>query len=238
MATEISPAMAQRLELWPLERLTPHDRNPQTHPPEQIAALRASIQRFGFNAPILVSSEEGILAGHGRLIAARELGMTTVPVVVLDHLTAEQREAYLLADNQISRLAGSDDRLLAEMLNELLAGGMELQAIGFSDEELARLNDGLELGAFQDLAVTERADPERQQLLGMEPGGAEDEGPEDSGAESGEVEERHVFSASMRWDDREQVLMAVAAAKETHGLEGTAEALALVCREWLDGRGI
>jgi ParB-like chromosome segregation protein Spo0J len=238
MAAEISPAMAQRLELWPLERLEPHDRNPQTHPPEQIAALRASIQQFGFNAPILVSSEDGILAGHGRLIAARELGMATVPVVVLDHLPKEQREAYLLADNQISRLAGTDDQLLAQMLTDLLAGGMELEPIGFSADDLARLNDGLELGQFQDLAVTERAEPERRQGLELDPGPGEEEGPEDATEESGEVEERHVFSASMRWDDREQVLMAVAAAKERHGLEGTAEALALVCREWLDGRGI
>lgn len=230
MATEISPAMAQRLELWPLERLEPHDRNPQTHPPEQIAALRASIQRFGFNAPILVSSEDGILAGHGRLIAARELGMSAVPVVVLDHLTAEQREAYLLADNQISRLAGSDDRLLAEMLNDLLASDVSLEGIGFSDEDLARLNDGLELDAFQEVAVTERAEPEHQQPLGVDSGTEV----EDSSAESGEVEERHMFSASMRWDDREQVLMAVTAAKAKHLLEGTAEALALVCREWLD----
>jgi ParB-like chromosome segregation protein Spo0J len=237
MAPEFSPQMAQRLELWPVQRLKPYDRNPQQHPREQIEGLKAGIQQLGFNAPILVDGADGIVAGHGRLIAAQELGMAVVPVVVLDHLTPEQRRAYLLADNQMSRLAGSDEKLLGELLNELLADGMELQWIGFSDADLARLNDGLEMDAFQEIGQgLERAEPERQPSLGLQPGDGEDAGPEDSSAESGEVEERHVFSVNLLWDDREVVLAAVRAAKERHGLEGTPEALVQVCKEWLDDR--
>lgn len=240
MVAEFSPVMANRIELWPVERLRPYERNARVHGEAQVAQLAASIQEFGFTAPILVDSDDGILAGHGRLMAARLVGMTAVPVVVLDHLNAEQRRAYLLADNKLAENAGWDDERLAEELGELLKADWDLGALGFDEDELRRLTDGLDLGEFEQLSQplapgTERAELEEQAGLGIGAGLGGDRD-EDATDESGEVEERHVFSVSMRWDDREQVLMAVAAAKKTHGLEGTAEALALVCREWLDER--
>jgi ParB-like chromosome segregation protein Spo0J len=82
-----APAMARRIEIWPVERLVPYARNARTHSPEQVAQIAASILEFGFNAPILVDSHDGIIAGHGRLLAAQKLGMAEVPVVVLDHLS-------------------------------------------------------------------------------------------------------------------------------------------------------
>jgi ParB-like chromosome segregation protein Spo0J len=164
-----------------------------------------------------------------------------VPVVVLDHLTPEERRAYVLADNKIAENAGWDEVRLAEELGALMDAEFDLGALGFSDDDLRRLTDGLELGAFEQLSqplapVTERAEPEDQGQGGLGLDREQDDKDADATAESGEVEERHVFSVSMRWDDREQVLMAVAAAKNRHGLEGTAEALAQVCREWLDDR--
>lgn len=236
MTTGFSPAMAQRIELWPVERLRPFERNARTHSTEQLAQLQTSIRQFGFTAPILVDGEAGILAGHGRLEAAKALGMAEVPVVVLDHLTPEQRRLYVLADNKLAENAGWDDSKLAAELRELMAADFDLGAIGFSDEDLARLGDGLELGEFEQLSQgLERAEPEQQPGLGLGTAG-EDDRPDDATAESGGVEERHVFSVNLLWDDREVVLAAVRLAKERHGLDGTPEALVQICREWMDER--
>jgi ParB-like chromosome segregation protein Spo0J len=104
----ISQAMAQRIEHWPLDRLTPYARNPRIHSDAQVAQIAASIQEFGFNNPILVDSQAGIIAGHGRLLAARKLNLAEVPVIVLDHLTETQKRAYLIADNKLALNAGWD----------------------------------------------------------------------------------------------------------------------------------
>ena len=146
----VTPAMANRIEMWPLDRLIPYARNARTHSETQVAQIAASIIEFGFTAPLLVSEDGGILAGHGRLAAARKLDLDAVPVVVLDHLTPTQRRAYILADNQLALQAGWDQELLAVELADLSAAGFDLALTGFSDEELADL-----LG---DIEETERAD--------------------------------------------------------------------------------
>jgi len=135
----LTVAMAKRIELWPLDRLKPYDRNARTHSAEQVAQIAASIVEFGFTNPILVDSNDGIIAGHGRLSAAQELGLKTVPVVVLDHLSERQRKAYILADNQLALNAGWDTDLLREELQDLAAQDFDLSLIGFSDDELADL---------------------------------------------------------------------------------------------------
>src|ERR1019366_1668524 len=131
--------MAQRIELWPIDRLIPFARNPRTHSDAQVAQIAASIAEFGFNNPILVDTKDGIIAGHGRLLAARKLQLAEVPVIVLDHLTEAQKRAYILADNQLALNAGWDDTLLAAELAALQREDFNLDLIGFEDEELARL---------------------------------------------------------------------------------------------------
>ena len=101
MTTPFTPAMASRIELWPLDRLKPYAKNARTHSDAQVAQIASSIVEYGFTAPLLVSGDGGILAGHGRLAAAQKLALDVVPVVVLDHLTPTQRRAYILADNQL-----------------------------------------------------------------------------------------------------------------------------------------
>jgi DNA modification methylase len=135
----ITPAMAKRIELWPVERLVPYARNARTHSAEQVAQIAASIAEFGFVNPILVDSRDGIVAGHGRLLAARKLGLTEVPVIVLDHLSETQRRAYVLADNRLALNAGWDDEVLAAELAALETDGFDLGLIGFSEHELADL---------------------------------------------------------------------------------------------------
>ena len=128
--------MAQRIALWATDRLVPYSRNARTHSDEQIAAIAASIAEFGFLNPILVDTGAGIIAGHGRLLAARKLGLPEVPVVVLDHLSEVQKRAYILADNKLAELAGWDEDLLRLELEELREGEFDLDVLGFSEDEL------------------------------------------------------------------------------------------------------
>lgn len=141
MAASKELAMAKRIELWPINRLVPYEKNARTHSPEQVAQLRASIQEFGFTNPILVDGKDGVIAGHGRLEAARELGLTEVPVVVLDHLSPEQKRAYVLADNKLALNAGWDYSLLQQEVMSLNLADFDLDLLGFDEKELAGLLD-------------------------------------------------------------------------------------------------
>jgi DNA modification methylase len=131
--------LAQRIERWLVEKLIPWARNPRTHSDAQVAQIAASIAEFGFNNPILVDTKAGIIAGHGRLLAARKLGLTEVPVIVLDHLSEAQKRAYIIADNQLALNAGWDEELLRAELAALQQEDFDVSVIGFEDEELARL---------------------------------------------------------------------------------------------------
>jgi hypothetical protein len=137
--SRIAPAMAKRIELWPLDRLVPYARNARTHSDEQVAQIAASIAEFGFNNPVLVDTNAGIIAGHGRVLAARKLGIDQVPVVVLDHLSETQKRAYILADNRIGENAGWDDEILRTELTDLKDADLDLALLGFDDDELATL---------------------------------------------------------------------------------------------------
>jgi DNA modification methylase len=132
-------AVAKHIEMWLIERLIPWAKNPRTHSDAQIAQIAASIAEFGFNNPILVDTKDGIIAGHGRLLAARKLGLTEVPVIVLDHLTEAQKRAYIIADNQLALNAGWDETLLREELAALQKEDFNLDLIGFDDRDLFRL---------------------------------------------------------------------------------------------------
>jgi ParB-like chromosome segregation protein Spo0J len=136
-----APPTAKRIETWPLDRLVPYERNARTHSPEQIAQIAASIQEFGFTNPILVDGADGILAGHGRLAAAKDMGLAEVPVIVLDHLSAEQRRAYILADNQLALNAGWDTELLQSEVMALNLADFDLSLLGFDENRIAELLD-------------------------------------------------------------------------------------------------
>src|SRR6202167_622393 len=130
--------VAKHIEMWLIEKLIPWTKNPRTHSEAQVAQIAASITEFGFNNPILVDTHSGIIAGHGRLLAARKLGLTEVPVIVLDHLTEAQKRAYIIADNQLALNAGWDEDLLREQLAALQAEDFNIDLIGFEDRDLSR----------------------------------------------------------------------------------------------------
>ncbi|MBF0140254.1 MAG: site-specific DNA-methyltransferase, partial [Magnetococcales bacterium] len=140
----VIPAMAKAIEMWPVDKLIPYASNARTHSDTQVAQVAASIKEFGFTNPILVDGKSGIIAGHCRLMAARKLDLEQVPVIVLDHMTDAQRRAYILADNKLALEAGWDNDILAAELERLREDGFGLDVIGFSDEELGELLDGME----------------------------------------------------------------------------------------------
>lgn len=119
--------------------LIPYIRNARTHSESQIAQIAASIKEFGFLSPILIAEDNTILAGHGRLAAARKLGLKQVPCVKESHLTETQRRAYIIADNKLSLNAGWDDEMLAIELSELQGADFELELLGFDESELASI---------------------------------------------------------------------------------------------------
>lgn len=131
------------VERWPIERLLPYAANARTHPAEQVAQIAGSIAEFGFNVPCLVDERGVLIAGHGRLLAARKLGLAEVPVIRLDHLTDAQARAFRIADNQIALNAGYDEATLLAELARLREDGIDLELLGFPESELDRLLDGL-----------------------------------------------------------------------------------------------
>ena len=136
--------------MTPVESLVPYVNNARTHSDEQVAQIAASIKEFGFTSPLLVDGENGILAGHGRLSAARKLGLTEVPVIELAHLSPQQKKAYILADNRLALNAGWDEELLKLELSELADLDFDLDLIGFTDKELDVL-----LGADESAGLTD-----------------------------------------------------------------------------------
>ena len=138
----------ERIETWPLERLKPYARNAKTHGADQVAKIAGSMAQFGWTVPVLVAGDGEVIAGHGRILAATQLGLTEAPVIVLDHLTEAQRRAYRIADNKLTELGAWDEALLAGELQELLAEDFDLSVVGFSDAELDELlaGDGAEDG--------------------------------------------------------------------------------------------
>lgn len=127
------------LEHLPLDDLLPYARNAKLHPPEQVAQIAASIKEFGFNAPVLIDGEQGIIAGHGRVLAARKLGLETVPCIRLTHLTPAQKRAYIIADNRLgdTELAPWDWDMLQAEIDSLKEENFDYLMVGFTDDDLA-----------------------------------------------------------------------------------------------------
>jgi hypothetical protein len=130
---------ASNIEWVDVENLIPYAKNARTHDDAQVAQIAGSIKEFGFNNPVLVSADNGIIAGHGRVMAARKIGMDKVPVVRLEHLTETQRKAYILADNRIAMNSDWDKELLKIEFEELKIDGVDIESLGFDSSEIDEL---------------------------------------------------------------------------------------------------
>lgn len=144
----------ERFEKVGIDKLIPYARNARTHNKEQINQLRASLREFGFVNPCIIDKEYNIIAGHGRVMAAREEGIESVPCVFAEHLTDAQKRAYILADNRLALNAGWDDEMLSVELSDLQANAFDLSLLGFSDAEMNKLMGGMENAKDDDFDVS------------------------------------------------------------------------------------
>ena len=134
--------MTSEMERVPVDRLIPYINNARTHSPEQIKKLRASLREFGFVNPVIIDRDYNVIAGHGRIMAAKEEGITEVPCVYADHLTEAQKKAYILADNRMALDAGWDEEMLRVEIEALREMEFDPMLAGFDEKELAALYAG------------------------------------------------------------------------------------------------
>ena len=139
MNEDFLPKMADHIEMKSVEELIQYSKNARTHSESQIAQIANSIIEFGFTNPVLIDGDKGIIAGHGRLMAAKKLNLSQIPVVTLDHLSEAQKRAYIIADNKLAENAGWDEEILANELQDLKEENFDLDLIGFEDQELEKL---------------------------------------------------------------------------------------------------
>lgn len=130
-----------QVKLKSVDELIPYARNSRTHSEEQVLQIASSIREFGFNNPVLIDQDGGIIAGHGRVLAARKIGINEVPTIELSHLTDTQKKAYVIADNKIALNAGWDEAMLKLELEELRLADFDIDLTGFTDEEFNLLMD-------------------------------------------------------------------------------------------------
>ena len=136
-----------QIQQKPIKDLIPYINNSRTHSDEQVAQIAASIKEFGWTNPILVDGINGIIAGHGRLAAARKLGMDNVPVIELTHLSETQKKALIIADNKLALNSGWDTDLLSLEISQLDSDGFNLEVLGFNAEELNEFMNGVNFDA-------------------------------------------------------------------------------------------
>lgn len=134
----------ERFEKVNIDKLVPYARNARTHSKEQILQLRASLREFGFVNPVIVDKDLNIIAGHGRIMAAKEEGITEIPCVFAEHLTEAQKRAYIIADNRLALNAGWDTEMLSVEIAELQGSDFDIALLGFDDAELNKLLGGME----------------------------------------------------------------------------------------------
>lgn len=130
------------MQLVDIAKLIPYINNARTHSPEQVTKLRASLREFGFVNPVIIDKDYNVIAGHGRLMAAKEEGIREIPCVFVDYLTDAQKKAYILADNRMAMDAGWDEELLRVEIEALQGENFDVSLTGFSDDDLADLFAG------------------------------------------------------------------------------------------------
>jgi hypothetical protein len=158
--------IVDRIEQWDIDRLLPYAKNSRTHSEEQIAQIAASIKAFGFTNPILVGDDGVIVAGHGRLSAARKLGLKQVPVIVLDHLSDTERKALVIADNKLALNAGWNLDMLALEIADLKDSDFNIDLLGFNEEELTEI---LDVDLEQDNPYTKKVEAPTYEPSGEKP---------------------------------------------------------------------
>jgi len=150
-----------KIDYLSIEELNEYGKNAKLHPREQIEQIKNSIEEYGFDDPIAIDENRVIIEGHGRLIAAKELGFTSVPVIYLRHLTNEQKKAYRIAHNKINMNSGFDMAMLQAELNEILSTDISVEALGFDEDEIDEILQSVEEVYDIDIDYLEQTNEER-----------------------------------------------------------------------------
>lgn len=146
---------ADKVQHWEIDKLIPYARNSRTHSDEQVSQIAASMKEWGVTSAVLVDEEGGIIAGHGRVMAAKKLGMTTLPVMVASGWTDVQKKAFVIADNKLALNAGWDAALLSLEFDALKADGFDIGIVGFNDQEMKELFHDIETSQLPELDSSE-----------------------------------------------------------------------------------
>lgn len=205
-----------KIEYKSTKDLIPYVNNSRTHDENQVLQIASSIKEFGFTNPILVDGDKGVIAGHGRLQAAKLLNIDSVPVIELQHLTPAQKKAYVIADNKLALNAGWDIELLHLEMDGLREFNYDLSLTGFSEDDLTRLSNDVDLIRMRDMAD-------------------HSDGSSTSDGEPGRhKEELFPFSVMIDHDQRETIFQALRKAKQDHDLENSSQAIWAICKEYID----
>lgn len=217
--------MTQKLKIVyrDVAELNPYENNSRKHSDSQIEQIAKSIDEFGFNNPILLDGESGIIAGHGRFHAALVLGMDKVPTIDLSHLTDLQKRAYIIADNKIALNGEWDVELLGIELDALNAADVDLGLLGFSPDDLQRISDDRDLEAIKRMGDADDDEDEDEPEEKAEPTTEGRTGPE-------------LFPLSLMLEhvQREVVFAALKKAKKAHDLETSSQAIWAICKEYIN----
>jgi ParB-like chromosome segregation protein Spo0J len=205
-----------KIEYKSTKDLIPYVNNSRTHDENQVLQIASSIKEFGFTNPILVDGDKGVIAGHGRLQAAKLLNIDSVPVIELQHLTPAQKKAYVIADNKLALNAGWDIELLHLEMDGLREFNYDLSLTGFSEDDLTRLSNDVDLIRMRDMADHS------------------DGSSTSDGESSRHKEELFPFSVMIDHDQRETIFQALRKAKQDHDLENSSQAIWAICKEYID----
>jgi ParB-like chromosome segregation protein Spo0J len=197
-----------------VDELIPYVNNSRTHSDMQVTQIAASIKEFGFTNPILTDGDNGVIAGHGRLLAAKKLGLEQVPVIELHGLDEIKKKAYIIADNKITLNSGWDIELLSLELESLKQVDYDITTIGFSDDDLSRLANDLDLLKMKNMS----GDSEDEKIT--------------NGEKSSE--ELFPFSVMIDHDQRETIFQALRKAKQEYDLETSSQAIWVICKDYID----
>ena len=153
--------MKKNIEQVDIAKLIPYVNNARVHSEDQVLQIASSIKEFGFNNPVLIDKEDGIISGHGRVLAARKLDLKEVPCIRLQHLTETQKKAFIIADNKIALNADWDQELLTIELDALLADGFAMEILGFDSEEMKAITyqPNFDAGSEDDQGKLDQLDP-------------------------------------------------------------------------------
>jgi ParB-like chromosome segregation protein Spo0J len=204
-----------QIEYKSTDELIPYVNNSRTHSESQVTQIAASIKEFGFTNPILTDGTNGVIAGHGRLLAAKKLGMKSVPVIELHGLDEIKKKAYVIADNKIALNSSWDIELLSLEIDALKQFDYEIEKLGFSDDDLLRLSNDLDL-----LRMKNMSDDIEEE--------------EKESSDNKNSDELFPFSVMVDHDQREIIFKALRKAKQDYDLETSSQAVWIICKEYID----